>query len=341
MNPPLIQLDALASAQLSQPRQDFPGYDLYRVSKIQSRGPTGYGAPDSASLLANRNYRAQGRDSSLDLMKQPQARSRSYDPKLNLKVCSYMRLEDFKRVNIELGDVTVSDAQGRPCYRLKLGGFLRRNSTLYFPLENFRSTLSNHIISRDGAPFRSPLNCSILEEDGGRLHLDVRPRMLPAFLEELTISVDCGYIVLRLRSSRDFLLLESIAFYVHTMRHDRSSALELVYKSKSSVSSPLFIMPIGYKYECLNRIVLMGIPLGNTSTQLYLERFELQRLSSAVSQRRKLGIPESELQLNRIKTETLDDIRLSDDQDKSFLVRQSRSASVPSGKYSTYTLDTR
>lgn len=200
--------------------------------------------------------------------------------------CVWYFLDHFKRMNMELGEITVNDISGLPCYKLKLMGFVKWTDMLYFPLKNFRATHLNKAAlgyPNDGASFDLPLNCSLPPLGGqdfnpntnDRLILPVRPKAQQIFNEQIIVAVDCGFLNLNLLSDGYSLALNSISLHLDPDTEQRPNE-NVLFASRSSRYNPLLKMPIDYKYECFDRVVLEG----NSSIQLFLERFELERSSS-------------------------------------------------------------
>lgn len=267
-------------------------YDNFRVSNNQPQAPRGYTVISAAKkqqqvdpLSSNVNTRA-GNDQRqananaqskpipkngviLDqLIRKNQSRFELTNPQQ--PACYWWSLAKFLTLSIKSGDVTLKDIRGEPCYRIKIKGFLRHGSDKFFPLSNFKATPNNRVVlerPNDGAGFSGPLNCSLPAHFEGDTSLNVKPKQLQSFSEGITLALDCGYLVLNLHSDGFFLALDSISFYI-----DPSSPL---FTSLSSKFSPLFVMPIDFKYECSDRVILTG----NNSVQLFLESFSLERLT--------------------------------------------------------------
>lgn len=147
-----------------------------------------------------------------------------------------------------------------------------------------------------------PENSSSGAASGTSVSLIPVQRAIPSFKEEITILVDCGYLVLQTRGDNSHISLDTLSFYQHaavsqpTGSHGQSPLgsskivsdsaswriktpsmqLEhLVFSTQGTHGYPLLTVPLISRYICQNRVVLTG----NNSTQLVLDRFELQRLT--------------------------------------------------------------
>lgn len=224
------------------------------------------------------------------------------------KECDWMRLQDFKNVSLETGELIVRDDEEQPCYLLSVRGFIKLNENGYFPLSNFQfhhPRLHRFILTgspSDGASVRTPylLNCSVLTSDGSVPSSNMRYspllRLTFPFKEEIIIRVKCGYLVLQIHGDGFHLTLNSLSFYQdptvrRTQERDRNSknsreilpqmeSEHLVFSSEPvSAASPLLMIPLTSRFTCQNRVVLSG----NNSVQLVLDKFELQRLAFSPS----------------------------------------------------------
>lgn len=247
--------------------------------------------------------------------------------------CRYAPLRDFSAVSFDVGDLVIRDNTLQPCYLLTISAFVRFDDNWYFPLRNFRphptgayrvqfshsgdaggerlvldcsppQHARNNADRMDGAdddeepPQRSIMSASLVSQE----------RASRPFFEELTVQVDCGFLVLRLRGDGTYLVLDDIGFYKDRNVASLDAALRgkdktasrtkkpyarlpappvaeatnLIFLSSPSsanqtgAKSPLIVMPTNSRYVCHNRVVLTGA----NSVQLVLERFELKRLTN-------------------------------------------------------------
>lgn len=148
--------------------------------------------------------------------------------------CYWSPLGEFAAVSFETADLVIRDASGQPCYILTVQAFLKLQDGLhYFSLRNFRphplGAYKIEFAPTDDkhASQRLVLNCSPPNFNNGEsgsgsgssqatmmsASLVSQERAQRPFYEELTIQVDCGYLLLRLRGDGHVLLLDEIAFY--------------------------------------------------------------------------------------------------------------------------------
>lgn len=243
--------------------------------------------------------------------------------------CRWISLKEIQRVNFDTGELIIRDASDQPCYIMSLRAFIKFNDDAYFPLRNFRPhpkgaykiEHSNQTSEpATGDPYKMPLNCSLPEASTSLLiAYDRRPSDYYLFREELTVQLNCGYLVFKMKLDYLYQLqLEAISFFQggdenspHQTRR-ATAAKAAVQKATSNKSTgqiwlkatpmraeqlifttntsnpdptPLVSMPLHSRYICNNRIVLTG----NNSIQLIIDRFEFNRLVSAPIERVRIN----------------------------------------------------
>lgn len=214
------------------------------------------------------------------------------------KFCQWMTLDEFKNVSLDTIEVIINDMSGNACYILTIRAYLKKGDANYFPVNKFKFyhyDKAYYTNPSDGANLRSLNNCSLTStsEDGATGPL----RTITPFQEEITISVDCGYLLLKFVSQGFYLKLVNISFYQNpelpeinrfpykSMKSDKGFSRSipkmsqelLVFSPKNTnitQNNPLLIAPLVSRFVCQNRVVLDGF----NEVKLVTDRFELLRL---------------------------------------------------------------
>lgn len=212
-------------------------------------------------------------------------------------VCSWMTLDEFKNVSLDTIEIIIKDTEEQPCYILTMRAHLRLNDTKFVPLNKFRSYhyyKAFYHNPNDGASVQALINCSLSTtgEDGATGPLKTNTPLR----EEITIAIECGYVVLNLRSQGSSLRLDDLSFYQSVVtpgtqmpfvKTNRGIARtipqltpeHLVFTTRDTGSSPLIVTPLVSRFVCHNRVVLKG----NNSVEFVSDRLELVRLLYAPS----------------------------------------------------------
>lgn len=216
--------------------------------------------------------------------------------------CQWMTLNEFKNVSLDTMEVIIKDLQENICFILTMRAYLKKDEFNYFPvnkLESYQYDKNFYTIPSDGANIQSPKNCSLtsISGDGATGLL----RTIVPFQEEIIISVECGYLILKFVSQGYYLKLENISFYQNSRKPENArssnqrsnpqlrgvsrsipkmSHEHLVFSPKNtSQNLPLLITPLVSRFVCQNRVVLDGF----NEVQFVTDRFELSRLLYAPS----------------------------------------------------------
>lgn len=288
----------------SQPQSSDNYHSISIPAPTQLNDPSKFQNDQGPFISSSKNYWAPQRSNSFSNNKvrpqkyQKKVQSTGEDPAEQLrqsKYCQWMTLNEFKNVSLDTIEVIIKDMHGNACYILTMRAYLRRGDTDYFPMKNFKFyhyDRASYTNPSDGANLRSFNNCSLTStsEDGSTGPL----RMIAPFQEEITISVDCGYILLKLVSQGFYLKLENISVYQDLEPPEtrpaiqkrigkgfsrsipRISADDLVFSPKNTtgLNNPLLIVPLVSRFVCQNRVILDGF----NQVKLVTDRFELLRL---------------------------------------------------------------
>lgn len=216
--------------------------------------------------------------------------------------CRWLTLREFSAISLNNEELLARDSSGQPAYLVNMIAYVKSNEANFIPLRNFRAPARAGVFrwwhrprqwASQSAERRvsalAQLNCSV--PSGGTASATLASLALSPnaraeqLLEQLTIQVDCGYLVLDLladpAASGAQLELISISFYqnwggnVTTLASPFDWRKHMVFTSNNL--GPLIRMPQFSRYICAHRIELAS--QGQASVRLVLERFELQRLA--------------------------------------------------------------
>lgn len=216
--------------------------------------------------------------------------------------CRWMSLDEIKNVTLPTSELIVRDASGSPIYIIKLRAYVKFRENGYFLINNLRSYM--HFARTPNELSGQESILGLPEDrtwDTGVTELNITSKAHDWVEEEVTLLVDCGYLIVEIINDGMFVALKSISFYQsanRTRKNDVSirnpylNAIKkpelLVFATNTSCSLarmklgqqvpacfPLLIMPIRSRYICQNRILLAG----NNSVQLVLDEFEFKRIS--------------------------------------------------------------
>lgn len=210
--------------------------------------------------------------------------------------CQWMTLDEFKNVSLDTVEVIIKDKQENACYILTIRAYLKKDEFTYFPVNKYKTyhyDKNFYTIPSDGANNRFPTNCSLTSISGDGATGPLRT-VIP-FQEEITISVECGYLILKFVSQGYYLKLETLSFYQNSGNSETHSPNQRsnyqdrgFYRSKPKMSNehlvfspkntsqnpPLLITPLVSRFVCQNRVVLNGF----NEVQFVTDKFELLRL---------------------------------------------------------------
>lgn len=220
-----------------------------------------------------------------------------------------LELASFQKVSLETGEIIVRDSRGEPCFLFNIQAFIKFNKTLFFPLSQYNKLPSLFARSKYGPASSSDTTfkgnnqeidniCSgqELNESAIDTEQQVKTGKLlgtdNAYVEEITVFVNCGFLRLTILVDASRLVLSKLAFYsADPSSMSRSKITKnqqqfqyqpmSLFQSDSDCNNPLLAIPIGARYLCESRVLLRNTAL---LTELYIERFELKRITHEYQQ---------------------------------------------------------
>lgn len=221
-------------------------------------------------------------------------------------LCPMLDLASFQKVSFETGEIVVRDARGEPCFLLNIQAYIKFNKTLFFPLSQYKKfpsvltrtkfgplpALSSHALDNsNGQAIDNFCSGHELNELASGDNKQVKTGKVAgtdnAFIEDITVIVNCGLLRLRILVDASRLVLSTLFFYsldpttMSPAKNTQSQQSMLLFKSDSDCNNPLIAIPIGARYLCESRVVLRNNAL---LTEFYVEKLELKRIAQEYQQ---------------------------------------------------------